>query len=104
VASWLLLGLLLPHGPVALINCVAAFCFGVTQVVYGVMLLLNVSGLADRMASDSVGRHVMGRGFFLNHHPLVWRLGGIIALLVGVPLLFVAVGLLVTVTRRGPFG
>lgn len=94
VAAWLVLGLLLPRNPRVPVNGLAALAFGAVQLVYGLALLLNVSRLADRMAADSRGRRTMGRGFFLNHYPLVWRLQGVIAIVFGAVLLAVASSLL----------
>jgi hypothetical protein len=104
VASWLLIGLLLPGAPATLVTGVAALCFGATQVVFGAMLLLNMARLAERLASDSVGRHVMGRGIVANRYPSVWRFQGAVTLAVGIAALVFAAGLLASVIRAGPLG
>jgi hypothetical protein len=98
VAAWLLLVWLLPRSLSLVIDSLAALVFGGTQVVFGWMLLLNVSRFAERMADDSRGRHIMGRGFFINHHPFIWRLQGVIMIPFGAVLLIVGAGLL---ERRG---
>jgi len=94
VAGWLGFGFLLPPSVHVPVNGLAALMFGAVQFVWGWILLLNISRLADRMASDSRGRRTMGRGFFVNHYPLVWRIQGVIPIVVGALLLSISPGLL----------